>query len=350
MDINVTIVILPLSIGQILRNTTDQFCLPALATPVCIPRSGVIAFMKQTLVIYLSACLLACGQHKQPAGPTVDSNTVVTMVDSTRSPFLDSLHRAHSLFDAEMRDSLFAIKPLAVFKSDAAGDCLDKMIAAYIDTNGVTKTEIEFTDTTIYIRDKKENILSQRQIAKSKRFGVEVFGPDEQNGATRKIIINGRELRPGIELDTSLAGFWWPDDFELNHGPSYLVRFGTKEYLLLHGGIQRCNGSVCGVRYYILYDLQLKRAMLVEQFRQDFIPGFDKKNNSLVFLYMDEEAGYSVQLNCFIYSGSVFRFANNGKVNKVVDKKGRQLYYFAYFVDPGDYLVLTQGNPVSFPN
>jgi hypothetical protein len=348
VDINVTIVILPVSIGQILRNTTDQFCLPALATPVCIPNSGVIVFMKQILVIYLSTCLLACGQHKQPAEPTGDSNTVVTMVDSTRSPFLDSLHSAHSLLDAEMRDSLFAIKPLAVFKSDAAGDCIDKMIAAYIDTNGVTKTEIDFTDTTIYKRDKEENILSQREIAKSKRFIVEVFGPDVQNRATRKLIINGREMRPGIELDTSLAGMSWADYIQLNHGPSYLVKFGTKEFLLLDGGIERCNGSGCGVRYYILYDLRLKRAILVEQFRQDFMPGFDTKTNSPVFMYMDEEAGFSDQFKCFIYSGSVFRFDHKGKAKKVVNKKGQPLHFFGYYADEGDSIILTKGNSNSF--
>lgn len=295
-------------------------------------------------VIYLSVCLLACGQQKQPALPVGDNDTALAAIDSAFDSYTDEERRADSLQHVRVRDSFYAIKPMFVFRTDAAGDCFDKLIAAYIDTNSVTWKPLALTDTVITTRDKEENILSKRQICKNKRFVVEVFGPGEQNYVPRKLIINGLELRPGKELDTTHAGMWWNHFLIINNENAHLLKYGSKEYLFLSGHMENCNGNACGVAFYILYDPLIKKAMLLEQLRTDFNTGYDKKNNTPVFIVAEEGSGFNDEFNCYIYSAKVYRFDNRGKVKAIVDKSGKPLYYKGYYKAEGDSIVLLEGN------
>jgi hypothetical protein len=214
--------------------------------------------------IFLLLAFIACKQKKQSTAATVPPLTDTAIMPVNRMlPYEDPIWRQHQ------RDSFYAIQPQAVFITDKKSQALRKLIAAAIDTGGVTIRPIKFADTIINTYDKAGNPVSERHIYKSKRFTIEVTDRDLNEFAPNKIIVNGLELRPGIELDTTI---YYYDEyfyhFTLYDDRCAIMKFGNKDYLFLTGGIGNCTGMACGVQFFILYDPVIRKAMVLEPPKQ----------------------------------------------------------------------------------
>lgn len=295
--------------------------------------------MFKPFTILLLLAFMACKQKNQPAAVTVQPLT-----DTAIGPYteVDNLHNSRRI--QHERDSFYAIQPQAVFITDKKSQALRKLIAATIDTSGVTITPIKFSDTTIRTYDKEENPVSERNIYKNKRFTIEVADRNLNEFAPKKIFVNGQELRPGIEMDTTSYYDEYFYHFELNNEDCAIMKFGNKDYLFLTGGIGNCNGTACGVNFYILYDPVIRKAMVVEQFRSEFIAGYDQKKKTPLFIDMSGANEYDDLLQCFMMEGKAYRLDGNCKAKPVTDKAGKQLYFTAYSKDDPDTVKLIAGN------
>jgi hypothetical protein len=297
--------------------------------------------MFKPFTIFLLLAFMACKQKHQPAAAIAKTDTITAM-DTAIAPYTaadqlqDSLEWRHSI------DSFYAIQPQTVFITDNKTQADRKLIAAAIDTSGVTITPIQFSDTAIRTYDKEGNAVSERSIYKSKRFTVQVFDPNIEEFAPKKIYVNGQELRAGIEMDTSLYYDEYFYHFELYYDECAIMKFGNKDYLFLHGYISNCSGMACGVNFYILYDPVIRKALLLQQFRSEFIAGYDQKNKTPLFI--DMSGSYNDLFQCFIRAGIVYRLNHNCKVKPVTDEAGKPLHFTAWSKDDYDTVKLIAGN------
>jgi hypothetical protein len=300
--------------------------------------------MFKPFTIFLLLAFMACKQKKQPATSIVKTDTIVPITDTAFLPYTmpgwvrDTLEWRHEM------DSFYAIQPQAVFITDKRSEALRKLIAAAIDTSGVTVIPIKFSDTSISTFGKEENIVSIRNIYKSNRFTIQVFDRNVEKFIPKKISVNGQELRAGIEIDTSLYYDEYFYHFELNDEECAIMKFGNKDYLFLTGGIGNCSGRACGVNFYILYDPVIRKGMLLQQFRSEFIAGYDKKNKTPLFVDMSGANEYNDFFQCFMRDGKVYRLNSNCKAKPVTDKTGKQQHFTAYSKDDPDTIKLIAGN------
>lgn len=297
-----------------------------------------------SMKILLAACMAlaatACKPKKQPPIP----ESVIALVDTTINPYSESDHIADSIQTKHRRDSFYAIKPKAVLISDKNGEAYNKLIALLVDTSGVTKTPLAFSDTIIYKYDKDENPIAGRQVLRNKRFIVKLIDTNWSEYAPRRIYINGREMRPGIEIDTSQSGTFYIYNIQIDAEDCYIMKFGDKEYLLLGGRVEKCNGSACGVDYKLFYDPQLQKAMLLELFRADLVTGYDKKNNRPVFIDISSDAEYYYPYQCFLFSGKVYSLDHSCKIRPAVDQLNKPYHFTAYSKENPDSIVVVNGN------
>lgn len=100
----------------------------------------------------------------------------------------------------------------------------------------------------------------------------------------------------------------------------------------------------CGASYSLLYDPAIKKAMILQQFRCDFIKGYDKKNNTPVFINMNAFHEQSDDYRCYLTSGKVYRFTQTGKVKPVRDKAGKQIEFTAYSKNVDSAVHVIKGN------
>lgn len=294
--------------------------------------------MHRSVTIFLLLAFIACKQRNHSAASTQPGlvDTIIAPITSDLLP--DSLRHQYII------DSFFAVQPKAVFITDEKGESTRKLIATAIDTSGVTKTPIIFTDTTLTTFDAEQSPLAERHIYKSERFTVEVANKHVNKFGAKDIIINGQPIRAGIELDTSLGYSESFYRFILMHNDCALMKFGNKEYLFLQGGIEKCTGNAWGVFYYILYDPEIKKAMLFSQFRIYFFAGYDKTTNSPTFLDMSGSQEYHFFCECFLTMGRVFKLGTGCKPKPVTDNAGKQLNFVAYSPNSADTLLLVEGN------
>jgi len=293
--------------------------------------------MFKPFTIFLLLAIMACKQKKQPTAATVQPLTDTAIVPYTAANHLqDSIRLQHE------RDSFYVIQPQAVFITDKRTEAFRKLIAAAIDTSGVTITPIQFSDTAIRTYDKDGNAVSERSIYKSKRFTVQVFNPNIEEFAPKKIFINGHELRAGIEMDTSVYYDEYFYHFDLYNDECAIMKFGNKDYLFLSGYISNCSGMACGVNFYILYDPVIRKAFLLQQFRSEFIAGYDQKNKTPLFI--DMTGSYNELFQCFMWAGKVYRLNHNCRAKPVTDKVGKPLHLTAYSKVDYDTVKLIAGN------
>jgi hypothetical protein len=100
----------------------------------------------------------------------------------------------------------------------------------------------------------------------------------------------------------------------------------------------------CGVAYYLLYDPAPRKAMLLQQFRTDFITGYDKTTNCPVFIDVGgDDWEPNILFQCFIYSGKVYHLAPGCKIKRTLNKAGKQYHFTAYSRDGGNTIVLLNG-------
>lgn len=294
--------------------------------------------MKIIPILIGAVVMMACKDKQQPVVPGTINDTGLAVFDTVTRPYSGIDRVKDSLEAIHLIDSLYSIKPVAVFRSDSKRAAFERLIPAFIDTNAVVRTPIVFSDTVVYEYDKNGDKTGSRQICKSKQYIIEVFNSYD-NYARGKIWINGRALREGIEVDTSLSGPDYGYAMVIDGEDACLMKFGTQAYLFLPGHIYNCNGMGCGVSYYLLYDLNTRKAILLEQFRSDFIAGYDKKSNSPVFISTDN--WYSDFYQCFFYSGKVYRLDKASRIQPFTGENGKQVEFDGYSRDGVDSLVLT---------
>lgn len=300
--------------------------------------------MFKPFTIFLLLAFMACKQKHQQAAAIAKTDTITPVMDTVIAPYTAADHLQDSLEWRHTLDSFYAIKPQAIFITDNKTEAFRKLIAAAFDTSGVAITPIKFSDTLITTYDREQNPVSERHIYKSKRFTVEVADRNVNEFAPKKILVNGQKLRPGIEMDTSLFYEEYFNLFELDAWDCAIMKFGNKEYLFLRGGIEKCNGNACGVNYYILYDPAIKKALLLQQYRSDFIAGYDQKNKTPLFLDIRGANEYNNLFQCFMMDGKAYRLNSNCKAKPVTDQAGKQLHFTAYSKDDPDTIKLIAGN------
>jgi hypothetical protein len=298
----------------------------------------------QSVKVLLAACMVlvatACKPKKQPPIP----ESVIALVDTVINPYSESDHIADSLQTVRKRDSFYAIKPKALLVSDKNGEAYKKLIALLVDTNGVTKTPLAFSDTIIYKYDKDQNPIAGRQVLRNKRFIVKLVDTNWSEYAPRRIYINGREMRPGIEIDTSQSGTFYVNNIQIDAEDCYILKFGAKEYLLLNGSVEKCTGTACGVGYYLLFDPRLQKALIVQLFRSEFVVGYDKTSKAPVFIDLSSDYEYNHLYQCFLYSGKVYSVDHSCKIKPVVDQLNNPYHLTAYSKEDGNSIVVVNGN------
>ncbi len=84
--------------------------------------------------------------------------------------------------------------------------------------------------------------------------------------------------------------------------------------------------------------------MILTQFRSAFIPSYDKKNNTPVFINMSENYEHTPEYQCYTTTGKVYRFNHTGKVKPVLDKTGKQIEFYSWAKDFDSPLHVIRGN------
>lgn len=285
---------------------------------------------------------VACKHKRQSTVAATNNDTAFAAADTAviRNPYTEADRIRDSLERLHLIDSLYSIKPLAIYRPGGDKEALDALLTNFIDAGGVVRIPIVFTDTIIYKYNKQEESVSQRQISRSKRFVIEIAYSYEDD-EVREFLINGYKLRAGIEVDTSLSGSFYAETISLNSSESCLMKFGNREYLFLSGGIDGCNGMGCGVCFYLLYDLNSRKAMLLQQYRSEFFVGYDKKSNSPVFFDMGENGSPNHLFGCFFFSGKAYRLDKTNRIKPFTGKDRKQVEFDAYSKDGVDSLILT---------
>ncbi|QEC44805.1 hypothetical protein [Pseudobacter ginsenosidimutans] len=288
-------------------------------------------------MLFILAVILfvACQGRGKPASQAVAYDTTTLPETFTDQAVPDSM-----ILNRFM-DSFFSIKPVAAFAGNQLATPFQKMAAAFIDTSGMERIPLHFTDTLIYKYNKDREPVLSREISRSKRFTVEVQSlPDSRLDGERKIFVNGRQLRAGIGLDTSLAGFFYYYNFELNSEESCLLRFGKKEYLYLKGFSHNCTGTACSVSFHILYDLATHKGLINEQYRMELPIGYDRQNNCPVFLESKQEDMFYDAWESILYSGKLYKWTPEKGARPALNRKGDTIQFEGYERTGRDSLLL----------
>lgn len=287
--------------------------------------------------------MTACNSStkKQPADKSVSAiDSIIPAMDSTTGAVVyDS--KEDSIRTARELDSFYSIPPIRKFVWTGDVDAYDQLFALVIDTMGVTKVKEKFIDEEKFDYGKDSLPVNRRLFFTSNSYKIKVIIDDMDD--TRRIFINGRELRSGKDLDTTLVGDWWRSAFEIASDQIYTMKFGRKTYLLITGYVHMCNGKGCGIEYYLLYDPSKHKGMLLQQFRSDFIAGYDSKTQSPVFIDIENE-GFSNSFYAYLLAGKCYRFDASGRVRKYTDAKGKQYYYSGYRSGNDDTLSVLEGH------
>lgn len=288
-------------------------------------------------------CLTACRDNTEPVQSTFSKDSVKTTNDTV---FLQNALQETNCALPEYLDSIFKLSPIAVMKVSRHGYYYENLIARFIDTTPIKKIPLVFSDTVINKFNTKDEWLSTREINRNQKFTIEICEQFPGNYNPRKFFINGKELRPGIELDTSHAGDFFLHNLEINSAESFLLQMGNKAYLLLRGFVHQCNGISCSVNYSILYDIDSGKAMLDEQYMTPLCLGFDKTINSPVFIDHYRKLDYLFDCNVDQFSGKLYRWDPQHGIRPLLNNKNKQFQFEGYHKVNSDSLILTS---VVFP-
>jgi hypothetical protein len=290
------------------------------------------------LVVIIASCNSSAKKEADQTVPPPDSLTAV--MDSTTG-IVNYNHKEDSARRKLERDSFYSIPVIRKFTGKDDNDAVNQVIASMIDTTGVTKTPVKFTGEWNRDYAKDSSPVNRYSVFTNASWKIKVTIDDKED--TRRIFINNRELKPGRDLDTTLADDWWITSFEIEEDGFYSMKFGNKNYLLITGYVHMCNGTGCGISYYLLYDPSNHKAMLLQQLRSEFITGYDSKTKSPLFID-NESKGYDWDLKVFRCAGKAYRFNASGKIQKYTDGRGKQYFYNGYGSDADTTLRIFEGN------
>jgi hypothetical protein len=288
-----------------------------------------------------ASCSLKNNNDKKVKITAIDS--VIPAMDTAvkrlpHDPISDPAYSQH------LRDSFYAIKPAYLFTSSGKDAGFDKLIAAAIDTTAVISTTINFISAENYIYNKDSMPVSKTITYSNRKYRIEVITKDLDIYQRKKIIINGKPLRWGRDIDTSLTGDFISYCIELDPEDFRLIRFGQKEFLYMKGYIEKCNGNGCGVSYHLLYDAKINKAVALQQYRrQELYLGKFNLNNQLGFIvFADYDQNYLYQY--FTVAAKAYTFSGQGEAVPATDTKGKQFYFDGYSIDDPDSISILKAN------
>jgi hypothetical protein len=290
----------------------------------------------------IASCSLKNNKDKKIVAPVVDS--IIPAMDTAiismpaYDPISDSIYLKHK------RDSFYAVKPAYLFTSKEKSAGFDKLIAAAIDTNAVLSSAANFKSVETYRYDRNSIPISKTFTHTNNNYKIQVITTDLEVYKRKKILINGKPLRWGKDIDTSLTGGYISYYIELNQQDFRLIKFGQKEFLYMSGYIEKCNGNGCGVSYHLLYDPEINKAVAMQQYRiKEFYTGKCGTHNQLDFLVL-ADYDHNYLYNYFPVAAKAYSFSPNGKIIPARDIKGKQFYFDGYSVDDPDNISILKAN------
>jgi hypothetical protein len=238
---------------------------------------------------------------------------------------------ADSLRIVHLRDSFYAQPPVLRFADEPQGDALLKLAAWCTDTLPVRRTMLTLTEKEDRRYNRGQLPVQIRYTYRHPTYTITLTDNRPEEYYPRQLSVNGKPLRPGIELDTSLVGNEWITHLSLDATAFSAIEINRKPWLLLEGGIEKCNGSACGVRYSILYNPLQNRGVVIHQFRIGLlIIGFNKTTQQPELVVMDD-ADYNNLLQYENCSGSLYAITQRGKLQVVRDELGRPSGFEGYY-------------------
>lgn len=289
--------------------------------------------MKWFLFLFVVIGIPACRTKKnrvtaQP--PVAIDSTIARSVSQTYSEPDSVYWERNGTGVMQSRKDFRAIKPVRIFISDSVASSYDKMMAAYVDTAKVISYHAPFTEEITHTDDAQQNPVTTQYIYRYGSYKVKVIEKETDDERTVKLFVNGKELKPGKDIDTSESWSGFSEDIHFDPSSFSVIRIPGKEYLYLRGELYKCNGIGCGFSYHLLYDPVIGKAVIVEQFRiQKFLIGYDNKSKSPVFMVMEDSElappGYAID-----HEGRAFIFSRSGKVLPATGSNGKQYYVKGY--------------------
>jgi hypothetical protein len=283
------------------------------------------------LLLILYACQPAA---KQPASALSAVDTAIVPARDSAAVTVTSVpydRVADSLRVVHLRDSFYAQPVLHRFTTDARGNALLKLAAWCTDTQQVHRSPLLFTEAEDKLYNKEQQPIQIKYTYRNPACTITLTDNKPDEYYTRKITINGKPVRPGIELDVSLMNEEWINYLSLDQSSFTSLRIGIQNWLLLEGWIEKCNGTACGVRYFILYNPAQNRGIAVQQFRMGLlIIGYNTTTKQPELVVM-EDADYNDLLQLENCSGSLYTITPGGKLQPVKDNLGLPAKFSGYF-------------------
>ena len=268
---------------------------------------------------------------KQPVNPTL---SVIPLADSTLDTaiVLAPYDRvADSLRILHLRDSFYAQPPVLRFADEKESDGLLKLAAWCTDTLPVRRMSLSFTEKEDRTYNAAQEPTQIKYIYRHPLYTVILTDNHPDMYAPRQLAVNGRPLRLGIELDTTLVGNEWLSHLSLDANDFSAIQINRSPWLLLEGGIEKCNGLGCGIRYYILYNPQQNRGIVLRQFRMArLIIGFDKAKGQPTVVVMDD-ADFNELFQYENCSGALYTITLHGRIQAVKDRYGQPKRFEGYY-------------------
>ncbi len=287
-------------------------------------------------MLFRIACLTivlstACKQPAKPSvAPIIDTAVVTAAVDSgivagTYDRVTDSLRTIH------LRDSFYAQAPVLRFADEREGNALLKLAAWCTDTLPIRRTPLQFTEKEDRRYNKAQEPTQIKYTYRNLHYTVTLTNNHPDEYATRQLTVNGKPLRPGIELDTSLVGQEWLSHISLDASHFTAIEINRRPWLLLEGGIEKCNGIGCGTRYFILYNPLQNRGIVVQQYRMYLLViGLNRVNQQPELVVM-KDADFNDLLQYENCSGALYTINQQGRLQAIKDKYGKPKAFEGYY-------------------
>lgn len=276
-------------------------------------------------------CATACKPSPKPSAAPMTDTVIVTPVMDSGIVAEPHDRVADSLRIVCLRDSFYAQAPVVRFADEKGNDALLQLAAWCTDTLPVRSTALQFSEKEDQQFNKVQVPTQINYTYRNPRYTVTLTDNHPEEYALRELAVNGKRLRPGIELDTSLIGQEWLSHLSLDASSFAAIEINRQPWLLMEGGIEKCNGMGCGVRYFILYNPLQNRGIALRQFRmQRLVLGFDKVNQQPMVVAMDDaDFNYLLQYeNC---SGALYAINQQGRLQAAKDKHGKPKRFEGYY-------------------
>ena len=273
------------------------------------------------------------------------SDTSLVQFDSAIAPIPAWDSVADSLDRVRERDSFFAIPPRKVFVSTPASFCWDQCAAFFLDTTKVYRERMKVKYEIEPVTDWKQELKANLHWYSWDNYTLCITEPDPGEYTLQKLSMNGRLLKSGAGLDTTIAGEWFLYDIDIDEEEFWRLKAGPRNFILATGFIRHCHGKGCGQLYHFIYDLDNQKAFIIDEFRGYRLnTGYNTQTGNVEFLKSDENI--EEKYNCLFETGKLIVLTPEGKMQYKTNSAGKIIGYSAYLPldEKEDKLVLYELN------